>query len=282
MRRIIACCILMALVLSGCGTTVPEEPAEARAGYQILTDCAGRQVEVPLEPARVAALDSFAGEVMVMVGAGARMVAAPNGVKSDYILQCIYPALPEVSAPMSDATINAESLLATAPDLVLLKSAMYQSEGERAKLDKLDIPYLVIGYESMEEQIYALDLIGEALGGTARQTAGEISGYYRETVALAASLRDQVRAQGPLRVYHAISEATRTDGAQTLGNDWLQCVGVENVSAGERVTAAERDYAASLEQIYTWDPDVIICNEADTVPYLRSSDKRAGLRAVRE
>ncbi|MCD7948352.1 MAG: ABC transporter substrate-binding protein [Oscillospiraceae bacterium] len=280
MKRIAVLFLIGLLLLTSCGTTETQPSEQAREGYQILTDCAGRFVEVPLQPQRVAALDSFAGEIMVMIGAGARMVAAPNGVKSDAILQSIYPALDTVAVPMSNASINAETLLSLSPDIVLIKESMYLTDGEKNKLDKLGIPYLVIGYESMEDQLYALDLIGDCLGGDAQTTAGEIYDYYTDTIALATALRAQVEQAEPLRVYHSISEAVRTDGENTLGNDWISCVGAVDVSAGENLTLAESDYFASMEQIYTWDPDVIICNEAETASYLLANEKWAGLGAV--
>jgi iron complex transport system substrate-binding protein len=275
-QRVMPLLLVFLFLCSACAPAAPK--IEVRPGYQILVDCMGREVETPNAPRRVAALDSFAGEVMVMIGAGEQMVAAPNGVKSDALLVQMYPALREVASPMSGGTINGETLAALQPDLVLLKRAMYEAEGEREKLDKLNIPYLVIGYDSMEEQIEALELIGTALGGKGAEQAGGIATYYRSVISRVTELQKQITE--PVRVYHSISEAVRTDGEYTLGNDWITCVGAVNVSAGETLKAAESDYFAAMEQIYTWDPDVIICNEADTAAYFREDPKWTGLGAV--
>lgn len=70
---------------------------------------------------------------------------------------------------MAGAAINGESLMALQPDLIFIKEAMYSTEGERAKLDKLGVPYLVVGYDSMEEQINALHMIGESIGSIAAE-----------------------------------------------------------------------------------------------------------------
>ena len=74
------------------------------------------------------------------------------------------------------------------------------------------------------------------------------------------------------------------DGENSLGNDWISCAGAENVSAQltESLQADGGDYYAGIEQIFVWDPDVVICNEAETKKYLLSDGKWSGLRAVKE
>ena len=274
--------------LTGCAGRPTAAPAaqsalpQAAPGCAWVTDCAGRQVEIPQAPERVAALDSFAGEAMVMLGAGDKMVAAPNGVKSDRLLQAIDPALQEVGVPMSGGGINGEALLALSPDLILLKGAMYETGGEADQLDRLGIPYLVISYTNMEEQQKALALIGGALGGEAQEQAAAINRYYQSVVDRARAISEKIPQDERLRVYHAINEITRTDGTDSLGCDWITCAGAVDVSAGESKPIGGTDYFASAEQIFAWNPDRIICNEAGTARYLYQEPKWAGMEAVRD
>lgn len=276
-------------ILTGCSG---ESPAEKKAvldesvpvaeGEKLILDCVGRTVAIPESPQKVAALDSFAGEALVMCGAGSKMIAAPNGVKMDELLCNVYPGLADVSVPMSGGTINAETLLALKPDLVLLKDTMYQTTEEVEKLDKLGIKYLVVKYENMAEQQQALQMIGDALGGEYMQKAADINAYYKSVVEKAQSIAAKIPKNEKVRVYHSINELVRTDGTDTLGYDWVTCVGAENVSASEELQSEGGDYYSSPEQIFVWNPDVIICNEADTVDYLCSDDKWQGLQAVQE
>ena len=84
-----------------------------------------------------------------------------------------------------------------------------------------------------------------------------------------------------LNVYHSINALVLTDGAESVGRDWIECVGAVNVACqGENTVRG--DYNASREQIYTWDPDVVICNEVETRDYLLTNEKWTGLRAVQE
>ena len=106
--------------------------------------------------------------------------------------------------------------------------------------------------------------------------------YYDKVIALAKQISSKIPKEKRCRVYHAINEITRTDGLDSLGYDWITCTGAICVSAGESKYLEGTDYFASAEQIFAWNPDVIICNEESTVRYVRQTERWVGLRAVRE
>ena len=247
-------------------------------------DSLNREVKIPAEPERIAVLDSFAGEAAVMTGAGERIVTCPNGVKSDSLLCRIAPHLNDIEAVMSGGSFNAEALLALSPDVIMIKESLYRAEDERAKLEKLQIPYIVVGYDNMAEQIYALKLAGAAEGSECRAKAEKIADYYCDVIKRVSADAADIPESQVKRVYHSINEAVRTDGENSLGNDWISCVGATDVSAAytDSMQADGVDFCAGLEQIFEWDPDVMICNEASTKDYLLSDSKWTGLRAIRE
>ncbi|MEG1584147.1 MAG: ABC transporter substrate-binding protein [Anaerovorax sp.] len=273
--------VLLIFSFAVCATAC-ENPEEQRGkqNLRMITDCVGREVEVPAEVEKIAALDSFAGEAMVMLGAGDQLVGAPNGVKRDKLLQEIYPDLVNLTVPMSGGTVNAETLLTIDPDVIFLKGDLYLNKGELAKLDKLDIPYLVVRYTTMKEQMFAFHMIGTVLGGEKEKKAMEINEYYQETIDLTGERAKQIPENEKLRVYHSIQEAVRTDGEDSLGADWTKNMGLTNVSVGENLTAEGSNYYCGMEQIFVWNPDVILCNDAMTKEYLLSTPKWAGLGAV--
>ncbi|SHJ54750.1 ABC transporter substrate-binding protein [Parasporobacterium paucivorans] len=245
-------------------------------------DCIGRKVEIPKTIRKVAAIDAFTGEAMVMMGAGSYMAACPEGVRSDMLLQEIYPELKDVAVVQSGGSINAEALLALDPDVVLVKYALYMTEGEVAKLDKLGIPYLVIEYTNMEEQIEALNLIGEVVGGKPLEKAETICRYYEDTIHLVTEISEKIPQKEKLAVYHSINQTFRTDGEDSLGADWIKAVGCKDVSADQALTSDGGGYFASQEQVFVWNPDVIICNAALTKKYFEEDAAWQGLRAVYE
>lgn len=268
----------LAMLLCSCAATSPK----AGGPTQVVVDSVGREVEVPLDPINVAALDSFTGEAMVMIGAGDRLCGAPAGVISDALLCEMCPSLAEVSVPLSGGTFSVETLTESAPDVVFIKSSLYYARGEAEKLEKMGIPYLVVSYATMEGQMDAIAMIGRVCGGDAEGRAEQLNQYYRGTIETVEEHAATIPESERKRVYHAINEVVRTDGEQSLGTDWIECVGAVNVSSEEQVAQGETDYNASLEQIFLWDPDIVICNAAGTVDYLYSDSKWEGLRAVRE
>ena len=269
----------MMLLITGCGGAEGSDDPQQTI---TVTDSLGRDVEIPAGCDSIAALDSFAAEAMVMAGAGSRLVVAANGVQSNVILQEIYPPLNELAEVRSGGDINIEALQEAGTKLVIIKEANYRRSGEASKLDKLGIPYLVTRYSTMEEQIQALEFIGTVCGGEAQTRMDELTGYYRKVIDLVTEHTDRIPEKDRVRVYHSINEIARTDGRQSLGTDWITCAGAVDVSSGENVNVNGTDYQASVEQIYSWDPDVIICNEADTADYVLRDSKYQGLRAVRE
>ncbi|MGI5892640.1 MAG: ABC transporter substrate-binding protein [Bacillota bacterium] len=276
---LLLCLVFLVIVFYGCQT--PKDN-NTNADTHVVKDCIGREVVVPNEVLKAASLDAFSGQVMVMIGAGERMVAAQDGVKRDKIMQTIYPDLVNLPTIMSGGNINAEALLNLDPDLIFVKHDTYVNDGETEKLEKLGIPYLVVNYDSISEQIYAIEMIGQALGGNAQTKTMALKEYYQDVLDLAKERSAKIPETEKLRVYHSMNEAVRTDSTNSLGSDWITRVGAINVSTGEKLRIDGEDAYANLEQIFVWDPDLIICNDVNTMRYILTDSKWAGLRAVNE
>ena len=269
--------IICILILTGCSTSEPAEEPTSR----IVTDCVGREVEIPQHVGKIACIDSFSGEIMVMSGAGDQMVCCPNGIKTDLLLQQIYPDLENVSVVQSSGSINAEALLELDPDVILLKNSFYIASAELDKIEKTMIPYLVIKYSNMEEQIRAIRLVGEVAGEPASLKADTIADYYEDTIHLVKEKAAGIPDDQKKTVYHSINGVTRTDGETSLGADWIQAVGCKNISVGEKLLMEGDVFTAGTEQIFVWDPDVVICNDPNITDFFKNGDTFAGLRAVR-
>lgn len=277
--QILLIVLFVLLVSVSCGMDQTVKPFGAGATVTYV-DCLGRKVELPTNIKRIAAVDSFSAEVMVMIGAGEEMVACPNGTQSDVLLQKIYPELKDVAVVQSNGSINAEALLALKPDVVLLKYGLYISEGEVEKLDKLQIPYLVISYTTMDEQIDALCLIGQVAGSKAEEKANQICDYYDDCIARVKKIATTIPEDEKISVFHSINQTTCTDGKNSIGADWISAVGCTDCSVGKTLLAERDNYFTTIEQVFVWNPDVIICNDVITCNYILSDAGWQGLDAV--
>lgn len=176
--------------------------------------------------------------------------------------------------------MNAEAVLAMGIDLIFVKSDMYYNDAEKEKLDTVGIPYIVIDYQTIEEQMEAFMIIGTALGE--EEEAQDMVDWYEEAIALAESVVASVPEEERPKLYHSVNEAVRTDVAGSLEAEWIGITGVHNVSLEDDLFLNEGKTYTNIEQIYTWDPDLIICNESGIDDLILTDSKWEGLRAVQE
>ena len=279
--------IAIVAALYCCSTVLPSFVSDSLAGSSadtdavqthVITDSLGRSVSIPVEACHIAALDSFSGNVAALIGVDDRLMGAPGGVLSNQLLQLLNPSLASAEK-LSGGNVNVETLLSNEVDLVLVKRDLYDA-GETAKLDKVGIPYVVVDYSTVDGQIDAVRLVGEACGGDAADKANALADYYRDTVSLidqrAANIADGERVS----VLHSINDPLLCDGSGSLGADWIARIGAIDVSADETSTGGLGDYTATMEQVYSWNPYVVVCSTADAANSISSDPQWQGLSAV--
>ena len=242
-------------------------------------DYLGREVTITQPVHRIACGYAYTGHVVTMLGRADDIVAVVNGLRRDKVLTELYPHIKELPVPFDAGTVNMEELLATGADLVFLRSDTAQNKSVVDKLDRLGIPYITIEFNSMAEQIQTISVIGRAIGTP--EKAQRYIDYYRrvvdETEKTAASIPEKERVS----LYHSVNEAVRTDIRGTLPADWIEVTGGINVSIDADLRTSGEKSFATLEQIYLWDPDLIIANESGVPEYILSNQQWAALRAVK-
>lgn len=269
---------ILLLVLSlaaGCGSDSTSTPTETKT----ITDCVGRTVEIPEDPQRVACMYASTAHMMAMLDEGDKIVGAPNGVKSDVLMQMKYPQITETATPYQEGTINVEELLRIDADLVLVRYSTAENEGETEKLDELGIPYVVIDYLSIEELEQAITVMGQVFGK--EEQAKDYLGFMDDTMDMVSRrIGDVPRDQWP-QVYHSVNEAIRTDGEGDICGEIMNLAYVNDMSIEQGVGSGGDKTYTTLEEIYNWDPDAFIANESSVTEYILSDSKWVGLTAVK-
>ena len=269
---ILALCILLGLT---CGCA----PADvgAQGDTITVTDCAGRTVEVPADPQSICCVCPFSGPMVVMYGFGDRITSTCNNVTRSHLLTAICPEIADAPVVKNSGSVNGEAVLELGTDLIIVNDGAYETDEERVKLDSLGIPYIVIGFDDLESQLDAMLVLGRALGAEekAKQYTDWCRGVY-DDVSEAVSAYDGE----PVNLYHSVNEATRTDYKGSICAEWIALTGVNNVSLGSELKLEGDKAYTTLEQIYEWDPDMIICNEAGVDDYIMTDEKWAGLSCV--
>ena len=244
-------------------------------GNIIVTDCAGREVSVPAEPQSVCVLCPFSGPIIVMLGFGDRITSFTNNAARSKLLMQICPALENAAVVKNSGSVNAEEIMARNTDLMIINSGIYDSDSERAKIDAVGAPYIVIDYDTIDDQLNAVEILGKTFNN--EKKAQDYISYFKSVIERAES-----GASGTSkRIYHSVNEAVRTDYEGSYCAEWIALTGAENVSLqnGRLSIEGEKAYT-TLEQIYSWNPDIIICNEAQVDDYILSDPKWQGLQCV--
>lgn len=275
--------IFLATALLGCskntGNTISQKRADSRPTITV-EDYLGRKVEIPEKVERIGCLYAFSGHITAMLGEGSKIVAVVDGLKRDVLMSELVPEIKNTAVPFTSGSINIEELLKVKPDVVFLKTDTASNKGETEKLDKLGIPYLVVDYKNMKEQQSTVEMIGKAIG--AYDKAKKYTDYYQSVIDYVHKGTADIPENQRVKVYHSVNEATRTDTADSLPADWMQATGVINVSVNSKLKLLEDKYYASLEQIFLWNPDVIMANESGVADYIMTNNQWATLKAVKD
>ncbi|WP_461204687.1 ABC transporter substrate-binding protein [Clostridium sp. DL1XJH146] len=245
----------------------------------IVTDCIGRNVEIPAEIDKVGCLYAVSGHVVTMLGDGEKIVAVNGGLQRDKVLCEMNPAILDAVVPKVSGDINIEELAKVKPDVVFVERGVDDNSKLSKMFKKFEIPYLVVDFNTIEEQQNMVSMIAQVLGK--EEKAEKYNELYDELVAMVEDRVKDIKDEDKVTVYHSVNEATRTDAPDTLPVYWIEKAGAIDVSATEKLNLVDSAYYASLEQILMWNTDVILVNEDGVDEYILGQDQWKTLDAVK-
>ena len=280
--------LMLAAVLSGCAQntetaqTSPEKQTETAAPAPTpapektetspektepetitIVDHTGAEVTIPANIQRVAIdqVPLYATYVMYMGGTADKLVgiaASPKRVLSKSLIMKIAPEIAEVSTKQQEeGELNVEELLNLKPDVVLY-NASNSEHGEMFK--KAGIP--AVGFNTINTTSDPVEIYSQWLRLLEQvfQEPGKMDdaiAYGEElikTVEERTSSIPEAERKNVLILFNFNNGTPSVSGSQKhFGAKWLSRAGVNN--AAEEVVGVTE---ANLEQIYSWDPDLII------------------------
>lgn len=274
--RCFTLCVMIMVVFS---FTIRENAqAQNKKDFITITDCADRQVKVPVKVERIACLYLFAGHVVTMLGRGEDIVAVSNGLKRDSLLLEICPSIKNAMVPKSQGALNMEELLKAAPDVLFIAGDTLPDNGELVKLARFGIPTIIIDFSDIQSQQKAISIIGQAIGREKR--AEEYNSFYRGAVEKIRAVTVKLPEDKKTRLYYAENEALRTTLNNDLSRDCLNIAGVINVALNDTGNILEGKNFVTLERIILWNPEVILVNEPEAFKLIKEDKKWAAINAV--
>ena len=257
--------------------------AAAGASAASYTDDLGRTVEIPETIERVVPSGNLAQMVLYsitpekIVGWSSQL---SGSAKEEYFDQ------DTVNLPVfgtfygKKANLNKEALMAAAPDLVIDMGEIKGSEEAMTEdLDSLqdDIitPMIFIeAYLDNTPDVYRK--LGSLLD--AEERGESLAAFAEDAIAMAAAAREKI--EDPMTVYYS----TSPDGLEAIAEGNFHGEVIEKIGAKNAVPSSfgESSSNVSMEQLYIWDPDVILLGDAEAYEEALSDDMWSLLRAVEE
>ena len=263
MKKIVAVfmAVLMLLSVSACDTGSDKTD---NGETVTVTDHAGVEVTLPANIERIAVtnilplpsvLAVFFDSAEKIVGMSENsMVAAENGLLGE-----LYPEILEAETGfVSGHEVNVEELMALDPQVVFYNASHVQ-QGEalrNAGFNAVAISVNNWAYDSIETLNQWLELLGQIFpendkAAAAREYSDSVYAMVQERVA---DIPEEDRAR-VFFLYQYSDTLMETSGKRFFGQYWAEAIGA--VNAAEELET-DNSAAVNLEQIYTWNPDVIL------------------------
>jgi len=250
-----------------------EEPAD-EAGTVTITDHADRTVTVPTDPTRVVILDilPLPSVLTVFLGSAetilamepASMNAAKNGILSE-----LFPEVLDVNTDiMNGDDVNIEALIALDPQIVFYNagSAAICEQLENAGLTAVGVSPTKWSYDCIVTYDHWIKLLSEIYPSV--DISSEVSDFSTQMYDLIQSRvadMDDADRKTVLFLFQYDENTMVTSGSSFFGQWWCDASGALN--AANEVAADNKNAAITMEQVYAWDPDVIvITNFTQTQP----------------
>ena len=235
--------------------------AEAR----LITDHLGRQVDVPDQINRVVTTTilPYASVTTVFLGGAEKLVgihpvsmsAAKSGLLSE-----IYPEILKSKTDfIKGSNLNIEALMALKPDVVFVNS------GDKKMIEQIEnagIPAVAVSaskwdYDVLKTYDEWLALLGDVFPDHAKtDAAAAYSRQVAKTIADRTAKLTDAEKKKVLFVFQYDAKRLVTSGKHFFGQYWCDAVGAKN--AAESVQADNQNAQISMEQVYKWNPDIVL------------------------
>lgn len=271
---IMLCLTMIILMLGGCNKTVDSNKisdsqskiASANEEKTItITDGSGAQVTIPSKITRIADAWGAHNEIMATIGAADKIVAT---TLTPDVRPWLYKANPvlknAVTAFSIDASeTNVEELIKTKPDIVF----MSLNDKLAKQITDLGIPAVQLKITDLESLKECVRLTGTIVGGESKENAEKYISYLDEKMKMIGNVTSKIPKEQKPKILHIASFSPLTvDGTDAIITSGIEIAGGENVA---QITGKSK--ATSLEQVFQWNPDMIIMGRVLTGNGLNNS-----------
>jgi len=273
MKKVLSFLLAVFLIinLAACAKNQSTSASEVDSpNTHVITDHKGNQVEVPNEINRIVVCDVYPlpSILTVFFDSAEKIVGmAPQSMSAakNSLLSELYPEILQASTSFTDGTsVNMEELLKLEPDVVFY-NAGNATLGE--ELQKVGLAAVAISagkwqYDALATLNGWIDVFAQLMN--TNDKAEKVEAYGKEIQALVedrvTKLSEEER-QSVFFIFQYSETNLLTSGNPSFGSWWASAIGANSVVTE---TTPQNSLKTSMEQIYTWNPDVIFITNFTT------------------
>lgn len=248
-----------------------------------VTDMDGRQIEVPVDPQRIACFHGVSSDRITMLGKGGSLIVS---MEPSPWAKKLYPELKNIKIynhPTKGGSV--EQLLSLNTDLVLYSPNPGEAEKFRAAglhtacgFSAAKRPRTMDAFfDNFKQQV---NFFGDLLGDDAHRRAENYCRYFDEKLAAIKAVTEKIPENKRPRVYYG---GRNNDMLATQGQasvlDWV----VQLAGGNYTPRVIDLNFAvAKFEDVLNWDPDVIlICGWGNSAELIAKNPNWSALRAAK-
>jgi iron complex transport system substrate-binding protein len=237
--------------------------------FKIITDMDDKKIEIPINPERIACMHGASAERILILGGGSKILVS---MKMSSWANYLYPEIKHLHGSAMHPKINIEEMIKLKPDLVIYSPDIAEAENMKSAGLKTVCGFSVKKMprtipEFMENFKRQIKFVGNLLGSDAEKRADKYCAYFDSRVSRILSITSKINKNSRPKVYYGGRSGNMmwTQGKNSVMN-WNT-----DVSGGNFLpeTLNSNFAEANLEQIFSWDPDIIMisgwCDSLDSV-----------------
>ena len=258
------------------------DKAAQAEGTRIITDSAGREVEIPSEITKIAPSGPLAQIVLYTVSPDklAGLAADFSNEAKQYIDEK-YWGLPKFGQFYGkNASLNMEALIAEAPDVIIDigEAKKTVKEDMDALQEQLNIPVIFVE-ATLPTMADAYEMLGDITGE--KEQAGKLADYCRAEIGKADQNAAAIADADRKSVYFGLGEdGLHTNAKGSIHADVIDRIGAVNAADVEAVSSGGGS-EVTFEQVLLWNPDLIIVDSQKLYDTLTADPMWQELDAVK-
>ena len=235
------CCILLTGIVLLTGCAVAEEIT--------ITDITGTEVQIPADASRVVTVDPFSSQFIYVIGADDRLVATCIGPANRELVNKTQKRLGSLPSAGCKTNVNLEELMKLEPEVVI-SSVDYTKIND--DIERVGIPIVKIDLEQADNLAKSYDIIGKVFGK--EEEAQEFIDYYNQKMKSIQETGDSITDADKKTIYFGQRSPLQTLGDNYYEAEIARIIGSANAAQG----LSGGDNTVSIDQVYNWDPSVVI------------------------